>query len=98
MHFATYSIGTIDKDSNPNLNTKIAVGEYLGIWNYVYFGYSAKVRKASVYVKYPDEDHYYVFSETQHFVPNYLGLFVGVDGVQAGFSGFIKNFDLYLGG
>jgi len=41
MHFSTYTIGTIDKDSNPNLSTKIVVGEYLGIWNYVYFGYSA---------------------------------------------------------
>lgn len=61
MHFATYTIGSIDKDSNPNLNTKIEIGEYLGIWNYVYFGYSGKERKAGAFVKYPDENHHYIF-------------------------------------
>jgi hypothetical protein len=61
MHFSTYTIGTIDKDSNPNLSTKLVVGEYLGLWNYVYFGYSSKLRRAAVYIKYPDSYLYYVF-------------------------------------
>ena len=81
MHFSTYTIGTLDKESIPNLSTKIAIGEYLGLWNYIYFGYSANDKKAAVYVKYPDQSHYYFFDHVQHFVPNYLALYVGADGI-----------------
>lgn len=98
LHFSTYTIGTIDKDANPNVGTKIAIGEYQGVWNYVYFGYSAKARKAGVYVKYPDVAFKFAFDNVQHFVPHYLALYSGADGIQPPYSGLIHHLELHLGG
>jgi len=54
LHFSTYNIGALDRDAKNNIATKIEVGEYLGLWTYVYFGYSNRKREASVLVAYPD--------------------------------------------
>lgn len=40
MEIGTYDIGFIDTDFNLNRNTNIALGEYRGIWMYIWVGYS----------------------------------------------------------
>jgi hypothetical protein len=42
--FSTYTIGTLDVGSKPNLQSKITVSEYKGQWTYIYFGYSKVAR------------------------------------------------------
>jgi hypothetical protein len=61
LHFSTYNIGSLDKEVKPNVATKIEVGEYSGLWTYVYFGYSNKFREAGVVVGYPDAHFSYRF-------------------------------------
>ena len=77
--------------------TKVEVGEYAGLWTYVYFGYSNKAREAGVVVGYPDAHYSFRFRDVQHFIPNYLGLYVGADGLQPSWSGFAKHVNLILG-
>lgn len=54
--FTTYTLGSIDADFNSNMRQNIAFGSDLGIWTYVWFGYSWPLKVASGVVKFPDSD------------------------------------------
>jgi hypothetical protein len=41
IYVATYSI---EQNPQPNLAKRIPIGEYSGLWTYIYFGYSNKLR------------------------------------------------------
>jgi len=43
MILATYDIGFIDTDFTVDRNTRVKLGEYRGIWMYIWLGYSRTV-------------------------------------------------------
>jgi hypothetical protein len=40
--FATYTLGTLDNDLDANVRKGLAVDNNLGLWTYLWFGYSWK--------------------------------------------------------
>lgn len=97
LHFSTYTIGNLDDGSKPNLTSKIAIGEYESLWTYIYMAYSDKAREVGIFVKYPDLQVSFKFKDVQHFVPNYLGVYVFSDDLQPSWSGFGKRLQFSLG-
>lgn len=92
LYFSTYSMSGGSEQSN--IVKRISVGEYEGLWLYVYFGYSRELRSSNVLVHYLDSYATQSYENVEHYVPNYLGLYVGEDGIQKPFSGKFK--DVYL--
>jgi hypothetical protein len=50
---AGYTFITMDdKSSNPNIFKAIPYGDIEGVWTYVYFSYSNRLRKADGFIRY----------------------------------------------
>lgn len=95
--FATYTIGTVDSYQNPNIKKTVSIGGNLGLWTYVWFGYSWAKKTAHGLIKYPDSPYTLMFDEIRHMIPRYLKLYVGGDGLNGGFNGKIGHCGLMAG-
>lgn len=79
-HYDTgYTFTTNDKASkNPNVNKNLATGDIEGLWSYVYFSYSGRLRKAVGLVKFGSSGKTdTVIMDVTHDIPTYLRLIVG---------------------
>jgi hypothetical protein len=95
--FATYTLGTIDSNSNPNVRKTVPFGGNLGLWTYVWFGYSWAKKQAHGLIKFPDASPITVFTEVRHMVPKYLILFAGSDKVLGGWNGKVAHLGAVIG-
>lgn len=88
-NFATYNLGTTDRELNANIKKSIQFGKTLGLWTYIYFGYSWDKRVANAYIKFPDSSEKVVIEDARHMIPKYLAFLVGADGFNKGWNGNI---------
>ena len=54
-------------------------------WTFFYFGYSFHTKQAYAYVKYVNRMDSYVYRGVNHFVPHYIRVFIGNDGLYPQF-------------
>ena len=85
--FATYSMGIVDSGAIVNIRKPTPYKSNLGLWTYIYFGYSFEVKKASGIIKYPSEYALVPYTNVVHMIPNYLLFFFGGDGMLGGWHG-----------
>lgn len=95
--FATYTIGSIDDGYLTNQFNTIQSGEYCGLWQYLYMGYSRFERRVDYFAGYPDITRDAYFTDVLHFAPKYLALYLGNDGVSAGFPGQAHHVTFRIG-
>lgn len=83
-----YVFTTLDMASkNPNVNKMINTGDIEGIWTYIYYSYSLRVKKATAFLKIgPSGKVQSQSMEVTHTVPTYLNLIMG--GKQFNYPGF----------
>lgn len=87
MEIGTYDIGFIDTDFNLNRNTNVALGEYRGIWMYIWVGYSRQDEYAGWFFGFPDVSKGGLLKKVLHFSPKYLAVYFGKDGINKNFIG-----------
>lgn len=83
---STYSFENIDNNrETTNIVREFSYGRNRGEWTFFYFGYSFITKEAFGYIRYPQSEDSFVFPHTNHFMANYLHLFVGNDNIYSQF-------------
>ncbi|CAD8123997.1 unnamed protein product [Paramecium sonneborni] len=92
-HYDTgYHFTSLDKASrNPNVNQNIPTGDIEGLWSYVYFSYSGRLKKSVALLKFGASGKVQQITlDVTHDIPTYLRLVVG--GKQFSYPGFNGQF------
>lgn len=75
----------------------MTLGEYEGFWTYIFMSYSRYLRTVSYFIGFPDTTTFGYIEKVLHLSPKYLALYVGRDGIAAGWSGKYKKVVLRAG-
>lgn len=91
-HDNGYHFTSNDKASkNPNVNKNLPTGDIEGLWTYLYFSYSGRLKKAVGLAKFGASGKVaQVTMDVTHDIPTYLRLVVG--GKQFSYPGFNGQF------
>lgn len=98
LHFTTHSYA--DDWSGPgssNLTKDEETSNDLFSWIFVYFGYSYVEKKATYHIRFEDHVVSGAFDNVNHFIPYWLGFYLGKDPVYKGFNGKMSMFQLQFG-
>lgn len=81
--FSTYDYGNLEISDDDQANTEYnsRYNDNFGDWAFFYFGYSFKTKQAYAYVKYRDREDSYLFQPVYHFIPNFMRVYLGNDGL-----------------
>jgi hypothetical protein len=97
LHFPTYTYTNMNGAGNTNFVKNIAHKGKFVRWFFVYFGYSKKVSKAYIHVKWFDGEDSMTYPNINHyFAPKFLA-YVGKDRHYPAFNGNIGYFKINLG-
>jgi len=79
LHFSTYTYTNMNAEGNTNYYKNIQHKNRHLKWFFTYFGYSKKLSRAVVFVKWNDSDDFLIFENTKHFLAPEFHVYVGKD-------------------
>jgi len=80
-------MGIKDWNEAKFLEEKIELGASKKAWAYIYMGYSEELREIHSLLHLFEEDKPIIFKGVHHYVPNYVGIYVGKDPLSKKFQG-----------
>ncbi|CAK89738.1 unnamed protein product (macronuclear) [Paramecium tetraurelia] len=98
IKYSTYTLVDLKDANEPKfMDGQLELNDYNYAWNYIYMGYNQRTREVHCLLHTLIEDKPITWEQVQHYVPNYLGLYIGQDKFTSKFIGQMNKWTAAYG-
>ncbi|CAK87360.1 unnamed protein product (macronuclear) [Paramecium tetraurelia] len=98
IKYSTYTLVDLKDANEPKfIDGQLELNDYNYAWNYIYMGYNSRTSEVHCLLHTLIEDKPITWEQVQHYVPNFLGLYIGQDKFTNKFIGSMNKWTAAYG-